>query len=227
MPTPHDLQQTLAAIQRRWGDTSILPARRLAAPARLPTGQPDLDALTGGGLPRGRITQFSGQPTSGMTTLAWWAAAAAQGEDTLAAYLDVNASFDPEYAAQCGLDVERLLLIRPASAAIALEMLFDVVASGIPGLVICNALTDCTGAEMAALERTLNRLHAALARSRCVLLLLTGAGAPPLLQVTLHLRVERLGWQYSGHDVCGYALRASLPERGTAVTLDVTLAGDV
>lgn len=222
MQTPHDLQQALAAIQQRWGEKSILTARRLAAPAHLSTGQPDLDALIGGGLPRGRITQFSGQPTSGMTTLAWWAAAVAQREDTLAVYLDVSATFDPEYAALCGLDVENLLLIRPASAVIALEMLFDVVTSGIPGLVICNALTDCTGAEMG---RTLTRLHAALARSRSVLLLLTAAGMSPLPQVTLHLQVERLGWQYSGHDVCGYGLRVSLPERGMAVTLDVSLGG--
>lgn len=224
MQTPHDLQQALAAIQQRWGEKSIHTARRLAAPAHLPTGQPDLDALIGGGLPRGRITQFSGQPTSGMTTLAWWAAVAAQQEGDVAVYLDVSATFDPEYAAMCGLDVENLLLIRPDSTAIALEMLFDVVASGIPGLVICNALTDCTGPEMG---RTLTRLHAALARSRCVLLLLTAAGMPPLPQVALYLQVERLGWQYSGHDVCGYGLRVSLPERGTAVTLDVTLAGGV
>lgn len=224
MHTPQDLQQALAAIQRRWGEKSIHPARRLAAPAHLLTGHSDLDELIGGGLPQGRITQFSGQPTSGMTTLALWSAAAAQREGDIAVYLDVSAAFDPEYAAMCGLDVENLLLIRPASTSIALEMLFDMIASGIPGLVICNALTDCTGAEMG---RTLTRLHAALARSRCVLLLLTAADMSPLPQVTLHLQVERLGWQYSGHDVCGYGLRVSLPERGTAVTLDVSLGGGV
>lgn len=224
MHTPHDLQQTLNAIQRRWGDQSILTARHLVALAHLPTDQPDLNTLTGGGLPRGRITQFSGQPTSGMTTLALWSAAAAQREGDIAVYLDVSAAFDPEYATLCGLDVEHLLLIRPATTSIALEMLFDIVASGIPGLVICNALTGCTSAEMG---RMLIRLHAALARSHSVLLLLTPAGTPPLPQVALYLRVERLDWQYSGHDVCGYTLRVSLPERAAAVTLTVNWGGDV
>src|SRR3954447_1207568 len=66
------LQQIITAIQRRWGVRAL---RRLGQPgddaiAVIPTGFADLDHLLGiGGIPRGRITEFLGTPTSGMSTI--------------------------------------------------------------------------------------------------------------------------------------------------------------
>ena len=40
------------------------------APELLPTGTPELDALLGGGIPRGRITEITGTSTTGRTSLA-------------------------------------------------------------------------------------------------------------------------------------------------------------
>jgi recombination protein RecA len=66
------LQQIITAIQRRWGTRAL---RRLGQPrhdaiAVTPTGFADLDAALGiGGIPRGRITEFLGTPTSGMSTI--------------------------------------------------------------------------------------------------------------------------------------------------------------
>ena len=67
------LQQLIAAVQRRWGtpalrifsqpDTDVIPV--------ISTGFADLDvALHIGGVPRGRLTELLGTPTSGMTTIA-------------------------------------------------------------------------------------------------------------------------------------------------------------
>ena len=60
---PDDLASTRAAAARR-GHTAVSP------PARIPTGFAALDAALGGGVPRQRITEIGGVPTSGMATLA-------------------------------------------------------------------------------------------------------------------------------------------------------------
>src|SRR4051794_10441907 len=66
------LQQLIVTIQRRWGVRAL---RRFGQPTHdlipvIATGFTDLDAALGiGGIPRGRITEFLGTPTSGMSTI--------------------------------------------------------------------------------------------------------------------------------------------------------------
>ncbi|NLX44031.1 MAG: DNA recombination/repair protein RecA, partial [Chloroflexi bacterium] len=73
------LDQTVSAIQARWGSRALrkpAPQAPNAIP-RIPTCFPSLDELTGG-LPRGGITELLGAPTAGATTLALKAVAQAQ-----------------------------------------------------------------------------------------------------------------------------------------------------
>jgi RecA/RadA recombinase len=59
-----------------------------------------------GGLPRGRIVEVLGPESSGVSTLLLHAVAAAQGHGGLAALVDANMGFDPEYARRIGVDVD-------------------------------------------------------------------------------------------------------------------------
>jgi recombination protein RecA len=133
------LQPLIAAIQRRWGVHALrcggqAPAGALPA---LPSGFPALDAALGiGGLPRGRLTELLGAATSGKTTIALHALAAAQARGERVGYLDLPATFDPEYAAWCGVDLPALLLIRPQTPPDALDLLPPLVASGLGMLLV-------------------------------------------------------------------------------------------
>lgn len=78
---------------------------------RLPSGLRALDDLLGGGLVRGRISEFAGLVGCGRTSLAaaFLARATARGE--VAAWIDFAAAFDPGSLAAAGVDLTRVLWI--------------------------------------------------------------------------------------------------------------------
>src|SRR3954468_12299294 len=88
---------------------------RAAAPHRreeiLPTTIPPLDALLGGGLARGKMTEIAGRGARFSIVIAALAAATSIGE--AAALIDAGDSFDPQLAEAAGVDLRRLLWVRP------------------------------------------------------------------------------------------------------------------
>src|SRR3990172_7714851 len=78
------------------------------------SGRPEVDALLpGGGFPRGALTELAGGHASGKTALALSALAAAMGQDGLAAFVDGRGELYPPAAAAFGIDLDRLLVVRP------------------------------------------------------------------------------------------------------------------
>ncbi|HSY50192.1 MAG TPA: hypothetical protein VLC46_15360 [Thermoanaerobaculia bacterium] len=77
----------------------------------LPTTIEPLDALLGGGLARGKVTEIAGRGTRFSIVIAVLAAATSIGE--AAALIDAGDSFDPQLAETAGVDLRRLLWVRP------------------------------------------------------------------------------------------------------------------
>jgi hypothetical protein len=77
----------------------------------LPTTIAPLDALLGGGLARGKMTEVAGRGTRFSIVIATLAAATSIGE--AAALIDASDSFDPQLAESAGVDLQRLLWVRP------------------------------------------------------------------------------------------------------------------
>ncbi len=77
----------------------------------LPTTIEQLDALLGGGLARGKMTELAGRGTRFSIVMATLAAATSIGE--AAALIDAGDSFDPQLAEAAGVDLQRLLWVRP------------------------------------------------------------------------------------------------------------------
>jgi len=87
------------------------PARRVGF---LACGLPVVDAvLPGGGFPRGALSELAGGPASGKTAVVL-ALFAALGREDLAAYVDGRGELYPPAAAARGVDLARLLVVRPA-----------------------------------------------------------------------------------------------------------------
>jgi recombination protein RecA len=172
------LQQIITAIQRRWGVRAL---RRLSqsiddAIAVIPTGFADLDrVLSIGGLPRGRITEFLGTPTSGMSTIVLTLLARAQARGDIVVYMDLSRTFDPEYATRIGIDLAALLLLRPPTAPDALELIHALVASGGVGILVVDSLAVLQSEPRDAplLAQALRVLSGPLAASPCALVALT------------------------------------------------------
>lgn len=82
--------------------------------SRIPTGSLSLDASLGvGGITRGRIFDISGPEASGKTTMCQHIAAEAQRMGGLCAFIDMEHTLDPSYAARCGVKVENLYIAQP------------------------------------------------------------------------------------------------------------------
>jgi RecA/RadA recombinase len=102
----------------------------------LTTGVPDLDLLLpGGGIPRGELTEITGPPSSGKTALLVRLLARALERGEVAVYLDTTGSFDSTSVLRAGLPLKRLLLVRPPSVAVALQVLEELLRSRGPGLL--------------------------------------------------------------------------------------------
>ncbi len=82
----------------------------------LSCGLPEADAVLGGGLPLGGITELTGAPSSGRTTLILSTLAEVTGQEESCAYVDASDSLDPLSASALGVDLRRLLWVRPSSA---------------------------------------------------------------------------------------------------------------
>jgi recombination protein RecA len=225
------LDHTIAEIHKRWGAQAIgrSPQQFVRSVPSISTGFPALDAAVGcGGIPRGRISELIGVPTSGMTSLALMIAARAQSEGGMVVYLDLDRCFDPAFARQMGVTLDYLILIHPHDAAQALDMLPDMVHNGGFDLMICDMPLQAQGEEH--LERKLasvmGRLLAPLSKDNGTLLFLTmlrsgqrrsngdipdypqGATLPHFATLRLLLRQER--WLYRQRDVLGCEARVTV-----------------
>ena len=82
----------------------------------LPCGVPEVDTMLGGGLPLGGITEMTGAPGSGRTTLALSALAGITRHGDSCAYVDVSDALDPVSAAALGINLRYLLWVRAGEA---------------------------------------------------------------------------------------------------------------
>lgn len=100
----------------RWGDRQASSSSSISTGKSFPTEIAALDralAPQGGGLPRGVLTEITGALSSGKTSVAFAAIAAAQRRGEPVAYVDPARSFHAPSAARAGVDLDRLLLVLP------------------------------------------------------------------------------------------------------------------
>jgi len=138
------LDLAIEQIERQFGKGSVMRLGEGSAKLTvevIPTGSLSLDlALGAGGIPRGRITEIFGPESSGKSTLAYHIVSQAQMGGGAAAYIDVEHTFDPTYAARCGVKIEDLLISQPDTAEQALEITESLVRSGAIDVVVIDTV---------------------------------------------------------------------------------------
>jgi len=137
------LETALAQIERQFGKGSIMKLGdegRVPVEA-IPTGSIALDIALGiGGLPRGRVVEIYGPESSGKTTLALHAIASVQASGGIAAFVDAEHAFDPEYAKNLGVDIDNLLVSQPDTGEQALEIADMLIRSGALDLIVIDSV---------------------------------------------------------------------------------------
>lgn len=138
------LELAIGQIEKRFGKGSIMKLGASAAITSveaIPSGSLALDLALGiGGIPRGRITEIFGPEASGKTTLGQHIIAEAQERGGMAAYIDVEHALDPSYAANCGTNIEDLLISQPDTGEQALEITEALVRSGALDVIVIDSV---------------------------------------------------------------------------------------
>jgi recombination protein RecA len=163
----------------------------LARAAPLEIGRERLDALLGGGVPRGQLVEISGAASSGKATVAFGVCLRALASGSAAAWIDAGGGFCPLAAAEAGAPLDRLLVVRLREQRSALRAAHILLSSSGAVAVV---VVDLPGARVAAKERELVALQRLAERSSSALLFLTArpASVPSLgAQVALRLFVAR------------------------------------
>jgi recombination protein RecA len=181
------LEMALGQIEKQFGKGSIMRMgeSRILAIETIPTGSLALDvALGAGGVPRGRVVEIYGPESSGKTTLAIHIMREAQKMGGMAAIIDAEHAFDPEYARRIGVNIDELLISQPDTGEQALEIVetlvrsnaldvivIDSVAALVPRAEIEGEMGDAmVGVQARLMSQALRKLTGAISKSKTVVI---------------------------------------------------------
>lgn len=135
---PEDLRKL---INKEFGDGTMRFADDpYFAIKRIPSGVLSLDYLLRGGFPRGRHVEVYGGFGAGKTTIAYNTIASAQRQGLNTAFVDVEATFDPEFAKKAGVELKKLALHRQEHGEKAIDFIESLLRGGDYGVIVLDSI---------------------------------------------------------------------------------------
>lgn len=141
------LNDAISAIEKSHGKGAIMKydGDYKASVDVISTGSLAIDMALGiGGVPRGRIVEVYGHESSGKTTLTLHIIAEAQKAGGIAAFIDAEHAFDPDYAQNLGVNLQELYISQPSSGEEALDICEKLVRSGALDLIVIDSVAALT-----------------------------------------------------------------------------------
>jgi hypothetical protein len=132
----HSLFRASELVRRRRAELREAP---------LPTSLDGLDRLLGGGLPRGELVEIVGRGSCGRFAALLAALRAVTGAGEAAALVDQGAQLDPQGAEEFGVDLERLLWLRPQNTGDSLAAAELLLHTGFPLVALDLGLPPVRG----------------------------------------------------------------------------------
>lgn len=192
-------EQLQEAINTFSGHSKYLGSTSALSFAAEPLGVPAFDqSLPDYGLPRGQVTEVSVASAAGLaTTVGLWACRAAQKQspDAWCAFIDPSHSLFAPGVRSTGVDLERLLVVRPPAEAVDRVAVKLAEAHVFSVIVIDAVVADWTAQDGAALDltrwsRSVRRLAMAVSTTATRVVLLTNQAARRALPLPVALRLE-------------------------------------
>ena len=114
---------------------------------RIPTGLFELDLALAGGFPVGKVSMIYGPESSNKTNIALLAVANHQRlwPKLVCVFVDLENEFAPDWAAKLGVDTTKLIVLRPAYAEQAVDMIEGLLLADDVGLIVLDSLAALTG----------------------------------------------------------------------------------
>src|SRR3972149_10751551 len=136
------IELAMSQIEKQFGKGSIMTMSDVnrVNVEMISTGCLSLDIAMGGGMPKGRIIEIFGPESSGKTTLSLHVIAECQKGSGMAAFIDAEHAFDPEYAKKLGVETENLLISQPDNGEQALDITETLVRSGAIDVIVIDSV---------------------------------------------------------------------------------------
>jgi recA bacterial DNA recombination protein len=184
------------------------------------TTVPGLDRLLSGGLSRGGLIELSGRRSCGRFSIGIAALASATSSGEAAALVDLGSHLDPQSAEAAGVDLARLLWVRPQKLKEAVASAEMLLATGFPLVVVDLGLPPVRGRFVpdAAWVRLTRAAHA---HKAALLLLAPYRVSGIAAETVLSADSTRAIWRGNGRSpwlLCGIASRLMLQKNMQART---------
>lgn len=139
---PREIEATMKAINKRFGNQTVITADGQRQPWRIPSGIFTLDLALLGGIPHNRVTMFHGPRSSGKTTAAEKCIAGAQRSmpGSQAAFIDVEHTRDAEWGAKLGVNNRDLIYANPETGENAVDILDALMGSKEISLILLDSI---------------------------------------------------------------------------------------
>ncbi len=239
----------LAQIEKQFGKGAVmkLDDRAKLTVESIPTGSLALDLALGvGGIPKGRIVEIYGPESSGKTTLALHMIAEIQKQNGLAAFIDAEHAFDPEYAKNLGINTDDLLISQPDTGEQALEIAETLVRSNGVDVIVIDSVAALTpraeiegdmgdshmGLQARLMSQALRKLTGAISRSNATVIFInqirmkigimfgnpeTTAGGNALkFYASIRIDIRRVAQLKDGESIIGNRTRAKVVKNKVA-----------
>jgi hypothetical protein len=138
------LGNTVAAKVRS-GAELLRRAANSGTTTTIPTTLHAIDTLLGGGLQRGKLVELVSRRASGRFSIVLSTLVAATTMGEAAALIDLGDHFDPQLAAQNGVDLRRLLWVRPRTVKEAVMSAEMITATGFQLVIVDVGLHPIRG----------------------------------------------------------------------------------
>lgn len=114
---------------------------------RIPTGLFELDLALAGGFPKGKVSMIFGPESSNKTNIALLAIANHQRlwPELTCVFVDLENEFNPDWAKLLGVQVDKLIVLKPAYAEQAIDMIEGLLGAEDVGLVVLDSLAAMVG----------------------------------------------------------------------------------
>lgn len=182
------IDDAILSIEKKFGKGTLqtFSEERDYTIKRSPTGSINLDIITGGGWPKGRIIEIYGPESSGKSTLVLHAIKEIQQSGGVAAYIDQEHAFDPIYAENLGisLDKEKFLFSQPDNGEQAFEIAEELIKTGEVQMIAIDSVAAMTpkaeidgdygeskmGLHARLMSQGMRKLTALVSKTDCILM---------------------------------------------------------
>lgn len=139
------LKVALARIQKTHGNDSVMIYGEQDEESQkvqtIPAGFLSIERALGvRGYPKGRIIEIYGPEASGKTLLTLACIAAVQKAGGVAAFIDAEQAFSPDWARKLGVDTDSLVFSQPNSGEQALSIAEDLIRSGAVDVLVVDSV---------------------------------------------------------------------------------------